>query len=294
MGSNERSELVGIARRLEEWAEELGKNADSGFDALLEEFNRRCHAGCSAHTFRYLHQSQEPEELVDQLLAARQAAKVAPPPDEDLKALIRRAWTDPDVSYADTVRAEKRLAEVSRMPFDVFVAAGAFVPIIDEFIAYVSEFEAIETREQLLTMTRAYLDARVDGPRLVAVLGERIVSEAQARLRLPELESLVRAWGRRGIIDDAGAVARLRAKLSMPEVPRPASAEAVAPNPVGEAVEPAAPASPARFEHAKFGVGTLVRQSGSGDAKKLTIAFADGERTLLARFVHPLPDADAS
>lgn len=38
-------------------------------------------------------------------------------------------------------------------------------------------------------------------------------------------------------------------------------------------------------QHAKFGVGTIVSVQGDDDQAKLTIRFADGDRTLLARFV---------
>lgn len=37
--------------------------------------------------------------------------------------------------------------------------------------------------------------------------------------------------------------------------------------------------------HPKFGAGTVVRREGGGEHEKLVVRFADGERTLLARFV---------
>ncbi|MCY1054580.1 ADP-ribosylation family protein [Nannocystis sp. SCPEA4] len=40
-----------------------------------------------------------------------------------------------------------------------------------------------------------------------------------------------------------------------------------------------------RVTHAKFGAGVVTAIEGTGDAAKLTIAFADANRTLLARFV---------
>ncbi len=52
----------------------------------------------------------------------------------------------------------------------------------------------------------------------------------------------------------------------------------------------AAPTGPVhRFTHAKFGVGTLVARSGSGDSEQLELRFDDGTvRKILLRFVTPL------
>lgn len=49
--------------------------------------------------------------------------------------------------------------------------------------------------------------------------------------------------------------------------------------------------APELVVHPKFGRGTVLRRIGEGDQAKLVIAFADGERTLLARFVQPATDA---
>lgn len=48
-------------------------------------------------------------------------------------------------------------------------------------------------------------------------------------------------------------------------------------------------ATQVRVEHAKFGVGRVLRSTGAGDGRKLDIDFgADGVRTILARFVREL------
>lgn len=76
---------------------------------------------------------------------------------------------------------------------------------------------------------------------------------------------------------------------------------------LGRSSEPAKPALPSkpfirrraaaaaeagpvqRFTHAKFGVGTLVARSGSGDSEQLELKFDDGTvRKILLRFVTPL------
>src|SRR5690242_14200378 len=63
----ERTHLVALARRLEELAEDDPPE----LAALLAEFNRALATDADRRTFLYLHQSQEPEELVDSLLARR-------------------------------------------------------------------------------------------------------------------------------------------------------------------------------------------------------------------------------
>lgn len=49
-------------------------------------------------------------------------------------------------------------------------------------------------------------------------------------------------------------------------------------------------AAAVRVEHAKFGVGRVLRATGAGDGRKLDIDFgAGGVKTILARFVRELP-----
>lgn len=43
----------------------------------------------------------------------------------------------------------------------------------------------------------------------------------------------------------------------------------------------------ARVSHPKFGTGEIVAREGAGEQLKLTIAFADGKKVLLAKFVSP-------
>lgn len=50
-------------------------------------------------------------------------------------------------------------------------------------------------------------------------------------------------------------------------------------------VLPAPDPGPPQVRHARFGVGTVVAREGSGEAEKLTVAFADATRVILARFV---------
>jgi hypothetical protein len=52
--------------------------------------------------------------------------------------------------------------------------------------------------------------------------------------------------------------------------------------------KPAAAPEPKRYRHPKFGDGVLRAQDGVGPEAKLTIEFATGQKTLLARFVTEL------
>lgn len=55
------------------------------------------------------------------------------------------------------------------------------------------------------------------------------------------------------------------------------------------------PRPPAVVEvtHAKFGRGEVLGQTGQGDRRAYRVRFADGERTILARFVEPATEAGA-
>jgi len=44
-----------------------------------------------------------------------------------------------------------------------------------------------------------------------------------------------------------------------------------------------------RVTHPKFGEGEVIRRMDDGEHQKIIVRFADGERTLLARFVKPAP-----
>lgn len=51
----------------------------------------------------------------------------------------------------------------------------------------------------------------------------------------------------------------------------------------------ARPATPRRVRHAKFGLGTVVSESGASEERSFTIAFDDdGTKVLRARFVTPI------
>lgn len=55
------------------------------------------------------------------------------------------------------------------------------------------------------------------------------------------------------------------------------------PKPTGAAV-----AAPTRVRHAKLGDGTVVSATGTGPDRKYVIDFADGRKTIMARFVEPI------
>lgn len=224
--SEERASLVALAMRLQVRAEELGREADEdeAFVAALTDFNARTGAACTALTFASLYQSQEPDEFVDHLLSLRE-----PGPDlalgtaELLLQQMHRVTEDPEITMKECEQIGRALEEVSTLPsgWALDLVTGGFSvgwspEQTEAVVDFVSTQQAIETRDDLLVLTRAYLDARqAREAGVFQVLRERLISDAQNRLDLPELRSLVRAWARRGIITDDAAVARLRKRLGL-------------------------------------------------------------------------------
>lgn len=224
--SEERAALIALASRLQVQAEELGPDAaaDDAFVSALADFNSRTGAACTARTFAFLYQSQEPEELVDQLLQQRAPAAVL---DLDTGAAliwaVGRVGDDADVTAAEAEEVGRALEAVSRLPEGwalSLVADGYGVGWSSEqaegLVAFVAGHEPVSDRDGLLELTRVYLEARAGGEvGVIQHLRERLVAEAQQRLVLPELRSLIRAWERRGIITDDAALARLRRRLGL-------------------------------------------------------------------------------
>ena len=224
--SEERASLVALATRLQVWAEELGRSADEdvNFVAALNDFNARTGAACTALTFASLYQSQEPDEFVDHLLSLREPGPELPlRTPELLLQQMHRVTEDPDITMKECEQIGRALEAVSTLPsgWALDLVTGGFSvgwspEQTEAVVEFVSTQHAIETRDDLLALTRTYLSAWEAGEKGVfQVLRERLISDAQGRLELPELRSLLRAWARRGIITDDAAVARLRKRLGM-------------------------------------------------------------------------------
>jgi hypothetical protein len=107
----------------------------------------------------------------------------------------------------------------------------------------------------------------------------------QAVLRIPELDVILTRLESGIDIQREHGLRRLRELVGA--APRPAVD--AAPQPVGDASAAKGPETEERVQHAKFGVGAVVRREGSGPDAKLVVRFDSGDKTLLARFLVPLP-----
>ena len=143
---------------------------------------------------------------------------------------------------------------------------------------------------------------------LMALVGREILQHELRRIEIPKLRELideVRPSRARDLRTSLGLEVPPLAPAPKPLERRPSKPKAEAPPvkrtavPAGSVETPArmpkpafrAPAKPApraeprRFTHPKFGEGMLESQDGVGAEAKLTIRFASGARTLLARYV---------
>lgn len=115
--------------------------------------------------------------------------------------------------------------------------------------------------------------------------------------RAPRTASPVSAPATPSVPASVSAVSAPSSEDAAPARP-PARAPAPPPGEMARMPKPAfvrpkvaLPAVVRRFEHPKFGEGVLVTQDGDGPDAKLTIKFAAGTKTLLARFVTELVPA---
>ncbi len=188
----ERASLVKLAGRLQRIAEHGGAE----FEALLSRFNEQMRAECTRSTFRSLHQSEEPEDVVDRLLEIRDAPPfVRPKTREELAALMQKAADG--ASYLDGERAGEALAHMSRLPYEIAHQLGSGFgelpcwPEQEEIIDFALAYEP-PTPEALFALLRRWLED-LDAGRCtvyVAVM-EQVLRERQAVLRIPALEGLV-------------------------------------------------------------------------------------------------------
>jgi hypothetical protein len=231
---------------------------------------------------------------------------------DDLVALITKAHQG--AGYGDSTLAGKTLAEQSKLPRLVAENLGAgfgqwdFFPEATEIVDFALAYTSPGTEEDLWTLARAWASDDAAGRRtMLFLVGKEILQHELRRIEVPKL---------REVFDESRAsvalVLRRNLGLAVPE----ASATKPARSPRGAAPKKAAsppkatadgimrmpkpefkrpekappPPPPKRFQHPKFGDGVLVSQDGNGADAKLTIKFASGPKTLLARFVTELPD----
>ncbi len=231
-------------------------------------------------------------------------------------ALVSRAHLGS--STADGQAAASALAAQSKLPARVAQNLGAgfgqwdYFPEIGEIVDFALGYVPPQTEEDLWALARAWsADEAASRHTLLALVGRDILSHELRRIEVPALRELI----------DEHRPARLRElrvahglEVKPEPAPKPArapkepAAAAAAPKsapspkaepgamramPKPERRAPAAPKPPEaarRFQHPKFGDGVLQSQDGTGPDAKLTIAFATGPKTLLARYVTELPE----
>jgi hypothetical protein len=226
---------------------------------------------------------------------------------EELIELVRHAHMGS--ASADDQRAGAALALHSRLPKRVAENLGAgfgqwgFFPEIADIVDFAIAYVPPTTQEDLWAFARTWAaDDAAARHTLTALVGREILDHELRRIDVPSL---------REVVDEhrPARARELRTKLGLDVPPlapakaargpgRPAqAAKSVAAAPKRELPtrmpKPAfkAPAKPAavpearRYRHPKFGDGVLRAEDGAGPEAKLTIEFATGPKTLLARFV---------
>jgi hypothetical protein len=230
---------------------------------------------------------------------------------DELIALVRRAHLGS--ASADDQRAGATLAAHSRLPRRVAENLGAgfgqwdFFPEIADIVDFAVAYVPPTTQEELWALARTWAaDDAASQPTLMTLVGRDILDHELRRIDVPSLRELVdeqRPARARELrmnlgLDVPPLVARTKAAAG---ARRPAQATRSAPAapkreiptrmPKPEFKAPAKPApapEPKRYRHPKFGDGVLRSQEGTGEEAKLTIEFAAGRKTLLARFVTEL------
>jgi len=234
----------------------------------------------------------------------------APLSREELIALVGRAHLGS--ASADDQRAGATLAAHSRLPRRVAENLGAgfgqwdFFPEIPDIVDFALAYVPPTTEEELWALARRWAaDDAASRPTLMTLVGRDILDQELRRIDVPSLRELVdeprpaRARELRTKLGldvppaaqakpAAGARGPTRATKGAPAAPK---RELPTRMPKPELRAPAKPApapEPKRYRHPKFGDGVLRAQDGTGPEAKLTIEFATGPKTLLARYVTEL------
>jgi hypothetical protein len=242
--------------------------------------------------------------------------EVVTPSRDELIKMVARAHGD--APYAESALAGRTLAAQSKLPKIVAENVGAgfgqwdFFPSAAEIVDFALGYAPPESAEDAWALARAWAaDDAASRPTPLALVGREILQHELRRFDLPDLRAIVdevdpaRARELRiaARLDVAAETAKTAgtsagtagAKRAPPKAKRAAAApprEIPTRMPKPEFKRPAPPppaAAAKRFTHPTFGEGVLVSQDGAGDAAKLTIKFASGTKTLLARFVSEMP-----
>lgn len=238
---------------------------------------------------------------------------IVPASREELITMVTRAHGS--APYAESALAGRTLAASSKLPKIVAENLGAgfgqwdFFPSASEIVDFALGYVSPETPEDALALARAWAaDDAGRRPTPLALVGREILQHELRRFDLPALRAVVdevdpaRARELRiglglEVAPEGKSAATTAAKSASPKPKRAAAAAGPPraiptrmPRPEFKRPPPAPAAADAkRFSHPKFGDGVLVSQDGLGEDAKLTIKFAAGTKTLLARFVTEVP-----
>lgn len=237
---------------------------------------------------------------------------VVPPSRDELITMVARAHGD--APYAEASATGKALAAQSKLPKIVAENLGAgfgqwdFFPSAVEIVEFALGYVSPGTAEDAMALARAWASDDANArPTPLALVGREILQHELRRFELPELRAAidevdaararelrvalgleVRPEAKGGAATPAKKTAAPRAKRAAAAPPREIPTRM--PKPEFKRPPPAPPPAAARkFNHPKFGDGELVSQDGVGEDAKLTIKFAAGTKTLLARFVTEVP-----
>lgn len=244
---------------------------------------------------------------------------------DDLVAMISRAHAASS-SYEDCAAAGRALAAQSKLPKLVAENLGAgfgqwdFFPDVADVVDFAFSYVPPQTAEDMWPLARAWAaDDAAKRTTVLALVGLDILQHELRRIEVPELRELVDETR-----PAAALATRARLGLAVPPTPPPKTpkkespkaapraeaprAESAAPTPHAPPAAkhegtsrrmpkpvfvrpppPAAPPPPTHVRHPKFGEGVLEARDGVGPDAKLTIKFASGSKTLLARYVTEIP-----
>jgi hypothetical protein len=229
---------------------------------------------------------------------------------DDLIAMVNRAHND--AAYKDASEAGRALAAQSKLPKLVAENLGAgfgqwdFFPEIPEIVDFALGYQPPADEAGLMELAKTWAsDEAASKHTMMNLVGREILQHELRRIDHPQLRELVnetRAPRERVLRQTLGLAVREMKEDAPAKPKREPRAQKAAPTekreiplkmPKPEFKKPipaAPPPPPKRFQHPKFGEGVLQSQEGTGDDRKLTIKFAAGPKTLLARYVTELPD----
>ena len=225
---------------------------------------------------------------------------------DEIVALVVRAHLGS--APGSSAAAAETLSAASKLPKRVAENLGAglgqwdFFPEIEEIVDFAIGYVPPTNEEELWALARTWAsDDAASRKTILSLVGRDILHHELQRIDVPKLRELIdekRPMRERELRVSLGLdVPTPRAKPA-PRAERPAASKAAPgtptipkrmPMPEKRAPKAAAVVEIKRFHHPKFGEGVLEAHDGTGPDAKLTIKFAAGAKTLLAKYVTEIP-----